>query len=163
MFSIHSFPSIPIPFFLSTTSITLTLIHIHSIPLIPFHFIIPFHFHSSILHPHSIHIVSLLLLFVSQLLDQCLVCSDTRYRMFICCVDKKHSLSIRRTCFCLWWLIREQQHRMMRKWENGYLRIGGNRCTRSWENRSRFHQMITEGYLHQSNTKSLLSRIIERV
>ena len=44
MFSIHSFPSIPIPCFLSTTSITLTLIHFHSNPLIPFHFIIPIHF-----------------------------------------------------------------------------------------------------------------------
>ena len=38
MFSIHSFPSIPIPFFLSTTSITLTRIHFHSISLIPFHY-----------------------------------------------------------------------------------------------------------------------------
>ena len=43
MFSIHSFPSIPIPFFLSTTSITLTLIQFHYIPLIPFHFIIRIH------------------------------------------------------------------------------------------------------------------------
>ena len=41
MFSIHSFPSIPIPFFLSTTSITLTLIQFHSNPLISFHFIVP--------------------------------------------------------------------------------------------------------------------------
>ena len=45
MFSIHSFSSIPIPFFLSSTSITLTLIHFHSNPLIPFHFIILIHFH----------------------------------------------------------------------------------------------------------------------
>ena len=47
MFSIHSFPSILIPFFLSTTSITLTLIHFHSHsnPLISFHFVIPIHFH----------------------------------------------------------------------------------------------------------------------
>ena len=44
LFSIHSFPSIPIPVFLSTTSITLTLFHIHSYPLIPFHFIILIHF-----------------------------------------------------------------------------------------------------------------------
>ena len=43
MFSIHSFPSIPISCFLSTTSITLTLIHFHSNPLIPFHCIIPIH------------------------------------------------------------------------------------------------------------------------
>ena len=44
LISIHSFPSIPIPFFLSTTSITLTLIHFHSNPLIPSHFIILIHF-----------------------------------------------------------------------------------------------------------------------
>ena len=44
MFSIHSFRSITIPFFLSTTSITLTLIHYHSNTSIPFHFIIPIHF-----------------------------------------------------------------------------------------------------------------------
>ena len=43
MFSIHSFPSITIPFFLSTTSITLTLIQFHSNTLIPFHFIISIH------------------------------------------------------------------------------------------------------------------------
>ena len=43
MISIHSFPSITIPFFLLPTSITLTPIHIHSYPLIPFHFIIPIH------------------------------------------------------------------------------------------------------------------------
>ena len=36
-------PSIPIPFFFSTTSFTITLIHFHSNPLIPFHFIIPIH------------------------------------------------------------------------------------------------------------------------
>ena len=44
MFSIHSFPSIPIPFFLSTTSISLNLIHFHSNTPIPFHFIILIHF-----------------------------------------------------------------------------------------------------------------------
>ena len=44
MFSIHSFPSITIPFFLSSTSITLTLIQFRSNTLIPFHFIIPTHF-----------------------------------------------------------------------------------------------------------------------
>ena len=32
-----------------------------------------------------------------------------------------------------------QWHRMMRKWENGYLRIGGNRCSGSSNHRSRFH------------------------
>ena len=44
MFYIHSFQSIPIPFFLSTTSFTITLIHFHSNPLIPSHSIIPIHF-----------------------------------------------------------------------------------------------------------------------
>ncbi|KAK8828823.1 hypothetical protein WA538_000826 [Blastocystis sp. DL] len=44
MFSIHSFTSILIPFFLSTTSIILTPIHFHSNTLIPFHSIIPIHF-----------------------------------------------------------------------------------------------------------------------
>ena len=44
MFSIHSFRSISIPFFQSTTPITLTLIHFHSIPLIPFRSIILIHF-----------------------------------------------------------------------------------------------------------------------
>ena len=43
MLFIHSFPSITIPFFLSATSSTLTLLHFHSNPLIPFHFIIPIH------------------------------------------------------------------------------------------------------------------------
>ena len=40
MFSIHSFAFITIPFFISTTSITLTLFQFHSITLIPLHFII---------------------------------------------------------------------------------------------------------------------------
>ena len=43
MFSIHICPSIPIPFFLSPTSITLTPSHYHSNPLIPFHFIVFIH------------------------------------------------------------------------------------------------------------------------
>ena len=43
MFSIHSFSSISIPCFLSTTIITLTLIQFHSNPLFLFHFIIPIH------------------------------------------------------------------------------------------------------------------------
>ena len=70
-------------------------------------------------------------------------------------------MGIRRNRFCFWCMIREQQHRMMRKWENAYLRIGGNRCIWSSNHRSRFHWMIIEGYLHQSNTKSILSRITE--
>ena len=43
MFSIHLYPSIPIPCFLSTTYITLALIQFHSFPLILFHFIISIH------------------------------------------------------------------------------------------------------------------------
>ena len=57
----------------------------------------------------------------------------------------------------------KQQHRVMRKWENGYLRIGGNRCSWSSYYRSWFQWMIIEGYLHQSNTKSILSRITEPI
>ena len=194
MFSIHSLPSIPISFFLSVTSITLTLIHFHSNPLILYHFIIPIHFlslfwlfiltrsvvsSSFIIHRsfiscnyilihlfhtlHPIHLFSSLPIIVSQLWDQYHVCLDSYYHIFICCVDRKHSLSIRRNRFCLWCMIREQQHRMMRKWENEYLRIGGNRCAISSNHRSRFHWMITEGYLHQSNTKSILSRITEPI
>ena len=72
-------------------------------------------------------------------------------------------MGIRRICFCFWWLIREQWHRMIRKGENGYLRIGGNRCSWSSNHRSWFHWMIIEGYLHQSNTKSILSRITEPI
>ena len=75
-------------------------------------------------------------------LNSILVCSDSCYHIFICCIDRKHSLSIRRNRFCLWWQIRERQHRMMRKWESEYLWVGGNRCSRSMHNRSRFHQMI---------------------
>ena len=48
----------------------------------------------------------------------------------------------------------------MMKWENEYLRIGGNRCNRNshwiW-----FHWMIIEGYLVLSITKWPLSRITE--
>ena len=195
MFFMHPFPSIPIPFFLSATSITLTLIYFHSNTLIPFHFIIFIqllflfwliiltrsvvfcpslftalilfsnsYYHSSIFHSlHPIHLVSSLLIFVFQLWDHSLFCSDSCYHMFICSVDRKHSLSIRRNRFCLWWLIRERQHRMMRKWENGYLRVGGNRWTGSTNHRSWFHWMINEGCLHQSNTKSILSRITEPI
>ena len=76
---------------------------------------------------------------------------------------RNKGMGIRGNGFCLWWLIREQQHRMMRKWENGYLRIGGNRCIWSSNHRSRFHQMIIEGYLHQSNTTSILSRITDPI
>ena len=49
------------------------------------------------------------------------------------------------------------------RWENEYLRIGGNRCTRSNSHRIGFHWMITEGYLLRSITKWLLSRITEPI
>ena len=72
-------------------------------------------------------------------------------------------MGIRGNGFCLWWLIREQQHRMMRKWENEYLRIGGNRSSGSRNHRIGFHCMTIEGYLIQSITKWLLSRITEPI
>ena len=72
-------------------------------------------------------------------------------------------MGIRRTCFCFWWLIREQQHRRIRKWENGYLRIGVNRCSGSSNHRIGYHQMIIEGYLHQPNTISILSKNTEPI
>ena len=190
MISIHSFSSIPISFFYSATSITLTLIHFHSNTLIPFHFIILIHFlfifwlliltcsvvsspfiihRSHSFHPilfsflFSIHLFSSLLIFVSQLWYLIHVCSVTCYLIIIWCVDRKHSQSIRRNCFCVWWLIREQWHRMMRKWENEYLKTQWYRCIWSSHYRSWFHQMINEGYLHQSNTKSILSKITEPI
>ena len=60
IFYIHSFPSIPIPFFLSTTSIILTRIHFHSNPIIPFHHSLSFSCPLLTLHPQSfIGIISL--------------------------------------------------------------------------------------------------------
>ena len=52
---------------------------------------------------------------------------------------------------------------MMMKWENEYSMVQGNRCSRSIDNRNGFHLMIIEGYLVQSITKSLLSRITEPI
>ena len=51
----------------------------------------------------------------------------------------------------------------MRKWENEYLMIAGNRCSGSTNYRSWFHLYLIDGYLHQSNTKSILSRITEPI
>ena len=45
---------------------------------------------------------------VSQLWDKYLVCSDSRYPILIWCVDRKHSQSVRRNCFCFLCMIREQ-------------------------------------------------------
>ena len=67
MFSIHSFPSIPITFFLSVTWITITLIHFHSNTLIPIHFVISIHF-LFLFHPfHPIHLISSLNLLITSL------------------------------------------------------------------------------------------------
>ena len=45
--------------------------------------------------------------------------------------------------------------------ENTYLRIDRKRCWRNSNHRNGFHLMITEGYLHDSTAKSVLSRITE--
>ena len=85
---ISSFQSIP------NSSMTF---HFHSISgTLPYTLHRSLSFHpSSLFHPtHTIHLISSLPIFVSQLLDQYHVCSDSRYHMFICCVDRKHSLSI---------------------------------------------------------------------
>ena len=64
---------------------------------------------------------------------------------------------------CFWWMIREQQHRMMRREEKDYLKIEGNRSSGSTNHRTEFHWMITDGYLCQSIHKSSLSRITEPI
>ena len=108
MFSIHSFTSILIPFFLSTTSIILTPIHFHSNTLIPFHSI-PFHHSHSfpilLLTPQSLTFSDTLLLhhrhsFISSI-SILIPLSAILHIPFIGCVDRKHSLSIRRICLCL--------------------------------------------------------------
>ena len=72
--------------------------------------------------------------------------------------------SVRRSRSCFWWMIREQQHRMMRREKKDYLKIEGNRCTRSTNNhRIQFHRRLIEGYLFQSIHKSSLSRITEPI
>ena len=45
--------------------------------------------------------------------------------------------------------------------ENTYLRTDRKRCWRNSNHRNGFHLMITEGYLHDSTAKSVLSRITE--
>ena len=169
----HSLLSIPISILsfhsissFQFISIFLSWLFVLSRSMVLYNFIIH-RYHS--LHPilfsflFSIYLFSSLLIFFSLLWDQYHVCSDSRYRIIICCVDRKHSQSIRRNRLCSLCMIREQRHRMMRKWENEYLRIGGNRCSRSSNHRSWFHRMIIEGYLHQSNAKSILSRITEPI
>ena len=125
--SIHSHPILPLSHFNHTHSYPFPFLHIsfHSIlsfsfilylsidssfldvqwytrPLVSIaHFsLIHFYSHSSICHPtHIIHLFSSLLIFFSQLCDQSLFCSDTCYRIIICCVDKKHSLLFRGTSY----------------------------------------------------------------
>ena len=92
------------------------------------------------------------------LLTECLVAYEHQGGIW-----KKQGMEIGGTCFCVGYMIREQQHRMMRKGENMYLRIGGNRSSRSSNHRIGFHWMIIEGYLNQSNTKYILSRITEPI
>ena len=65
-------------------------------------YLIHYSSHSSIFHStHTIHVVSSLLFYLSQLCDLYHVCSDSCYRMFIWCEDRKQFQSIRRNCFCL--------------------------------------------------------------
>ena len=158
--SIHSISSFP---FISN-SIFCLLILTRSLLSSPFIFCRSHSFHPILFSfLFSIHIISSPLIFVYLLWNLIHVCSVTCCLIIICCVDRKQFQSIRRNSYCLWCMIREQQHRMMRKWENGYLRIGGNRWNRSNLHWSGFHWMIIEGYLHQSNTKSILSRITEPI
>ena len=67
------------------------------------------------------------------------------------------------TCYCFWWMIRDQEHRMMTIWENGYLRIGGNRRRRNIDPWIGFHWMTVEGYLLESIPKWILSRITKPI
>ena len=76
-------------------------------------------------------------------------------------VNEREGMRIRDNRFCFWWMIREQEHRVIMRWENDYLRTGGNRWSRNSHHRIRFHWMIAEEYLVQSVTKWLLSRITE--
>ena len=78
-------------------------------------------------------------------------------------INETEATRIRETSFCFWWLIQEQEHRMMMRWENEYLRIEGNRSSRSNHYQIGFHWMILEGYLYQSITKWILSRITEPI
>ena len=50
---------------------------------------------------------------------------------------------------------------MMTRWENEYLKIGGNRCSGSYLYGIGYHLQITEEYLVQSMIKAILSRITE--
>ena len=99
--SFHSILSFP---FLSNSSLDSSFSHrlCYSVTSLPslFHLIHFYSLSSIIHHTHPIHLFSFLLIFVSQLYDLNHICSDTRYRIVIWCVDRKHSLSIRRNCFC---------------------------------------------------------------
>ena len=117
MFSIHSFASIPISFysisslpFNSKSSFDFTFSYFQWLPALHYPSLtlissIP------ITIPITISVFSILyILFISFLLRIFVsylwvlyhVCSDTPYRIVIWCVDRKHSLSIRRNRFCVW-------------------------------------------------------------
>ena len=71
----------------------------------------------------------------------------------------------RRTCFFFEWLIQEQLHQMMTRWDWSYLLIEESRYIGSNYHihllRSGFRWMITQGYLHLFTVNSILSRVME--
>ena len=67
------------------------------------------------------------------------------------------------SCKSLWWLIQEQWHRKVIRWENGYLKTGGNGWSGNRPYQIQFHWVTIEGYLHQLITKWILSRITEPI
>ena len=87
-------PSYPLFSFISTIPILIPLFSILCIPFISF-----LRFLSSFLN-HKIYTMFVRIVVVSTV---------------ICCVDRKHSQSIRRTCLCFWYMIPEQWHQMIRK------------------------------------------------
>ena len=57
---------------------------------------------------------------------------------------------------CFWWMIREQEHRLMKWWQITYLKNGENRSIQTDHSdlsQIESHWMIIEGYLRQSITK----------
>ena len=84
------------------------------IPVLSFHYLSSFQFisystfDSSLSHVQwfpALHYLSLS--FISSI-PILIPLSAILHIPFIGCVDRKHSLSIRRICLCLWWLIQEQ-------------------------------------------------------
>ena len=145
MFSIHSFypfPSHssyhPLQSY-SLLSISIPILSFHSIPSFPF--ISYFSFDSSFSHVlwyprpssslalfhfiHSHSYFSIFFLCIPLLSFLRFLSTSLNHEFFtmfvrivstvICCVDRKHSRSIRRNCLCFWCMIREQWHQMIRK------------------------------------------------